>query len=51
MIKVDWIDGECNECGDPVKTVYGHEETCKACKHIQALIRIAYVLEQRLGWD
>jgi len=51
MLTINWIDGECTECGDPVKTIIGHHETCKACKHIQVLERIAYVLEQRLGWD
>ena len=51
MIKVNWIDGECNECGDPVKTVIGFEETCKACKHIKVLERIAYCLEQHIGWS
>jgi hypothetical protein len=51
MIKINWIKGECNECGDLVNTIIGHHETCKACKHIAVLERIAYVLEQRLGWD
>lgn len=53
MIRINWIQGQCDECGEtmPVPNVsIGHEE-CKACRHIKALEKIAYLLEQRLGWD
>jgi hypothetical protein len=51
MIELNWIDGECNECGEKVKTIFGTSETCKGCKHIQVLERIAHVLEQHMGWS
>ena len=53
MIKIDWMDGECDECGDKMKVVLSMNPggTCKACKHIQALERIAHVLEQHIGWS
>jgi predicted nucleic acid-binding Zn ribbon protein len=53
MIKVNWTDGECSECGDRMKVVatMNFDDVCKACQHIKVLERIAYVLEQHIGWS
>lgn len=53
MIKITWIDGECDECGDKmlVSSVSIGTEMCKACQHIKVLERIAYCLEQHIGWN
>ena len=43
-----WQDGECQECGDPIKFVLV-PDTCKACKMLSAMRRIAYALEVKVG--
>jgi hypothetical protein len=51
MIQVPWIDGECGECGDAMKvySTFHPDFTCKACKMLQAIERIAYALEVKVG--
>lgn len=53
MIKINWIDGECDECGNKmmVSSVSIGTELCNACRHIQALEKIAYILENNMGWN
>jgi len=51
MIQITWDDGECNECGDAMKVVYSFNQAwqCKACKMLDAVQRIAYALELKVG--
>ncbi len=53
MIKITWIEGECDECGDKMKVPNTNVgvDICKACQHIKVLERIAYVLESHIGWN
>ena len=52
MIIIDWIQGECGECGDKMKIMpsekYG---TCKQCNLIEEITKIASILEQHMGWN
>ena len=43
-----WQDGECQECGDPMKFILV-PDNCKACQMLAAMKRIAYALELRVG--
>lgn len=51
MIPFTWTQGECGDCGDKMKVLpsekYG---TCKQCRFIEELTKIAEILEQHMGW-
>ena len=52
MIKLIWTDGECDECGSPMKVVATFEShnECNQCKLLAQLARFEYLLESNLGW-
>lgn len=52
MLKISWVDGECDDCGDVMKVPEGLTmiaNVCKACTMISIHERIAYALELRVG--
>jgi len=52
MIHMSWSQGECGECGDKMKVIGLNESsTCKQCRVIEALDKIASILEGHLGWS
>lgn len=49
-----WEEGECGECGDSMLVILmidQHTGTCKQCRLIEAMDKIASILEGHLGWN
>lgn len=49
---VPWKDGECSECGEPMKVLdmgLGIGNACKQCALLAKFERIAYALELQVG--
>jgi len=52
MMIINWVHGECAECGDVMKVIASEKfGTCKQCLLISQVRRIATILEGHMGWD
>jgi hypothetical protein len=52
MMDIPWKDGECSECGEPMKVFHmglGIGNECKQCQLLSKFERIAYALELQVG--
>ena len=54
MISLNWVQGECGECGDDMKVLdidIRSSGICKQCQLLAKFERIAYALECQVGLD